>query len=141
MLYPIKKGNIIMINKKSTLTILFLTLTSLSFADSTTEDEIKKALEGITQIKVLDEQEPKVVSEVIVEEKKIITPKKSYEKSHEKSHEKTYKKSQKKRSYTKKSKKTYLKRAKEVEDVDINSLPMAETLGVVSKSEPFTLGD
>ena len=137
MLYPIKKGNIIMINKKSTLTILFLTLTSLSFADSTTEDEIKKALEGITQIKVLDEQEPKVVSEVIVEEKKIITPKKSYEKSHEK----TYKKNQKKRSYTKKSKKTYLKRAKEVEDVDINSLPMAETLGVVSKSEPFTLGD
>lgn len=137
MLYPIKKGNIIMINKKSTLTILFLTLTSLSFADSTTEDEIKKALEGITQIKVLDEQEPKVVSEVIVEEKKIITPKKSYEKSYEK----TYKKSQKKRSYTKKSKKTYLKRAKEVEDVDINSLPMAETLGVVSKSEPFTLGD
>ena len=74
-----------MINKKSTLTILFLTLTSLSFADSTTEDEIKKALEGITQIKVLDEQEPKVVSEVIVEEKKIITPKKSYKKSYEKS--------------------------------------------------------
>jgi len=127
-----------MINKKSTLTILFLTLTSLSFAETITEDEIKKALAGITQIKVLDAQEPKVVSEVMIEEKAVITPKKIYKKrSSVKKHKRTH-------VAKKMTRKKVIRRkvtTQEVEDMDINSLPMAETLGVVSKSEPFTLGN
>lgn len=117
-----------MLNRNILLSLLLIGASSLSFAEGISDEDMKKALEGITQTRVMEASEPKIVSETIVTEKVVQakTKKKSLSK-------KSTKKSSKKKSYKKK-----VYKRKKVE-VDFSELKDVQTLGVVSKSEPFEL--
>ena len=114
-----------MLNTKVLFSLLLVGASSLSFAESISDEDIRKALEGITQTRVMEASEPKIVSEVIVTEKKAIT-------------KQTIKKTTKKKVVKKKLYKKKLYKKKKVE-VDMSELKEVQTLGVVSKSEPFEL--
>ena len=122
-----------MLNRNILLSLLLIGASSLSFAEGISDEDMKKALEGITQTRVMEASEPKIVSETIVTEKVVQakTKKKSLSK-------KSTKKSSKKKSYKKKSYKKKVYKRKKVE-VDFSELKDVQTLGVVSKSEPFEL--
>ncbi|MBU1667204.1 hypothetical protein KKC13_02230 [bacterium] len=120
-----------MLQKKILYPLLFLALTAFSYADTSDEATIKKALEGINQIKVMETTAPKVVSEVLITEQteapkkviktKVIKTKKALKKPIKKSSKKSYK--------------------KKVDTTDFSKLKDVETLGVVSKSKPYELGN
>ena len=110
-----------MLNTKILLSLLLIGASSLSFAESISDEDIKKALEGITQTRVMEASEPKIVSETIITEK--IATQTS-----------TRKKSTKRNS----RKKTYKKRK---ETIDFSELKEVQTLGVVSQSKPFELNN
>ena len=111
-----------MLYKKPLISLLIVSFSSFAFANDISEEELKKALAEITQVKVLDAQEPKIVSEVIVTEK-----------------EKKVEKKTKKKKFHKK--KIHHKKVRDtiIDNSDINDLPEAKIYGVVDTSEPFEL--
>ena len=113
-----------MLNKKILLSLLLISASSLSFAESISDEDIKKAIEGITQIRVMEASEPKIVSETILTEE--VAPKKNSRKKLIK--KKPTKKSSRKKVYKKKK-----------STIDISELKDVETLGVISTSQPFEL--
>ena len=126
-----------MLNKKILFSLLFIGISSLSFAENISDEDMKKALEGITQIRVMEASEPKVISEVIVTEKVVKQTHKKKTVNAKVTKKKVIKKSTKKATKKKiYKKKTYKK--KEVA-VDLSELKEVQTLGVVSTSEPFEL--
>jgi len=117
-----------MLNRKILLSLLLLSASSLSFAENISEEDIKKAIEGITQIRVMEASEPKIVSETIITEE-VATQTKQKKNSR--------KKLIKKKS-TKKSSRKKIYKKKEV-TIDLSELKDVETLGVISTSQPFEL--
>ena len=119
-----------MLNTKTLLAMLLLNLSPTLIADDISDDEMKKALEGIIQIKVMESAEPKIISEVSIKslptKKKIVKHKK--------------KKVHKKRVYKKKvhKKKVHKKRVHKKHKTDFSDLPIAKTLGVIETSKVFT---
>jgi len=134
-----------MLHKKSLYTLLFFTLSSFSFADTSAEDEIKKALENITQIKVMKSTEKIAETKKAIESTEEI--KEVVNENKDKEVEKTVQKEVVKEKTTekkvvKKAKKKYHKKKqhkKKKEKIDISKLPEVKTLGVVNVSKPFTL--
>jgi len=133
-----------MFNTKFLFSLLFIGVSSLSFAESISEEEMKKAMESITQIRVMETNEPKTVSEVIVTEKvtKQIPEKVMVEKLIPKktTNKVSKKKIAKKKVHKKKvHKKKIYKKKKVEEEIDVSQLQDVQTLGVVDTSEPFEL--
>ena len=116
-----------MLAKKILLPILLVTLSPALFAEALSDDEIKKALEGISQIKVMESAEPKIISEVSVK-KPIQTANVEKKKVHQK-------RVHKKRVH---KKRTHKKRRVVKKHEDLSDLPMAKTLGVTETSAVFT---
>jgi len=112
-----------MLNTKVLLSLLLISASSFSYAESISDEDIKKAIEGITQIRVMEASEPKIVSETIITEK-VATQTDPKENSRKKS----IKKSSRKKVYKKKK-----------STIDISELKDVETLGVISTSQPFEL--
>ena len=108
-----------MLNKKNLLIALLISSSAVLFADEISDDEMKKALEGITQIKIMESAEPKIISEVKVKslpaKKKIVKHKRVH---HKKVHHK----------------KVHTRRVQQ----DLSDLPIAKTLGVTETSKVFT---
>ena len=121
-----------MLAKKILLPILLVTLSPALFAETLSDDEIKKALEGITQIKVMESAEPKIISEVSVK-----TPIQTADVEKKKVHKKRV---HKKRVHKKRvhKKRTHKKRRVVKKHEDLSDLPMAKTLGVTETSAVFT---
>lgn len=103
-----------MLNKKNLLIALLIGSSVVVCADEISDDEIKKALEGITQIKIMESAEPKIISEVKV---KSLPAKKKIVK-HKRVHHK----------------KVHTRRVQQ----DLSDLPIAKTLGVTETSKVFT---
>lgn len=103
-----------MLNKKNLLIALLIGSSVVVCADEISDDEIKKALEGITQIKIMESAEPKIISEVKV---KSLPAKKKIVKHKRVHHKKVHK-----------------KRVQQ----DLSDLPIAKTLGVTETSKVFT---
>jgi len=119
-----------MLPSKLLFPMLFLTLTAFSFADTNNEEAIKKALEGINQIKVIKSSTPKVVSKV-VGKAQIEAPQKAIKK-------KSLKKSIQKKHHKKHHKKHSKKR---IDKTDFSKLKDVQTFGVVNQSKPYELGN
>ncbi len=121
-----------MLAKKILLPILLITLSPALFADTLSDDEIQKALEGITQITVMASAEPKVISEVSVK-----TP---IQTADVEKTEVTKKKVHKKRVHKKRvhKKRIHKKRRVVKKHEDLSDLPIAKTLGVTETSAVFT---
>ncbi len=113
-----------MLNKKNLLIALLIGSSVVVCADAISDDEMKKALEGITQIKIMESAEPKIISEVKVKslpaKKKIVKHKQVHHKKvhHKKVH----------------TRKVHKKRVQQ----DLSDLPIAKTLGVTETSKVFT---
>lgn len=103
-----------MLNKKNLLIALLIGSSVVVCADEISDDEMKKALEGITQIKIMESAEPKIISEVKV---KSLPAKKKIVKHKRVHHKKVHK-----------------KRVQQ----DLSDLPIAKTLGVTETSKVFT---
>lgn len=103
-----------MLNKKNLLIALLIGSSTVLCADAISDDEMKKALEGITQIKIMESAEPKIISEVKV---KSLPAKKKIVKHKRVHHKKVHK-----------------KRVQQ----DLSDLPIAKTLGVTETSKVFT---
>lgn len=104
-----------MINKLTITSLMLFILSSFTFAEGISDDEIKKALEGIKQIEVIERNESKIISEVLITEKVVLKATKS-----------------------KKKKPKKITKKREVEE-DLSNLPIVETLGVIKRSESFEL--
>ena len=124
-----------MLNTKTLLAMLLLNLSPTLIADDISDDEMKKALEGIIQIKVMESAEPKIISEVSI--KSLPTKKKIVKHKKKKVHKK---KVHKKKVYKKKvyKKKVHKKRVHKKHKTDFSDLPIAKTLGVIETSKVFT---
>jgi len=137
-----------MLRQFSLYLILPLSLTLFASANSS-EDEIQKALENISQIKVMQSSAPKKVVSEVKAVKSVVEPevKKEVLTSQPTTEEKTTttvkkKKLHKKKVYKKRVHKKRIHRKKPVKadnDIDVSQLKDAETLGVVSTSKPFIL--
>jgi len=124
-----------MLNTKFLFSLLFIGVTSLSFAESISEEDMRKAMESITQIRVMEASEPKTVSEVIITEETTKQPAEKVMIKPSNKKKKTKKVSKKKVH----KKKVYKKKKKVEEEIDVSQLQDVQTLGVVSTSEPFEL--
>lgn len=116
--------------KRTILPLLLVAFSSLTFANTVSDAEIKKALEGITTIQIMKASEPKIISEIIVTDKQ------------ESSVQKTTKKVTKKRYVKKKVLKKRVKKRiikKKTKSIEVEELKDVETLGVISTSKPFEL--
>ena len=119
-----------MLNTKTLLAMLLLNLSPTLIADDISDDEMKKALEGIIQIKVMESAEPKIISEVSI--KSLPTKKKIVKHKKKKVHKK---KVHKKKVH---KKKVHKKRVHKKHKTDFSDLPIAKTLGVIETSKVFT---
>lgn len=108
-----------MLNKKNLLIALLIGSSVVVCADEISDDEMKKALEGITQIKIMESAEPKIISEVKV---KSLPAKKKIVKHKQVHHKKVH------------TRKVHKKRVQQ----DLSDLPIAKTLGVTETSKVFT---
>jgi hypothetical protein len=124
-----------MLNTKTLFSLLLVGSTSLSFAEGISDEDIKKALEGITPTRVMKASEPKIVSEVIVTEASKQSKKEEKVTTKKVNNKKNTKKVYKKKKIYKVKK---IHKKKKVE-VDMSQLQEVQTLGVVSTSEPFEL--
>ena len=122
-----------MLLKLSQVFILLLTLTTSLLAESS-EDEIKKALANIQQIKIMKSSSPKIVSEVIIKNKLFKKSKKIKRKKIS-----NIKKRHKKIKIKKIKTKRVIKRKKIKQKIDISQLQDVETFGVIKISQPFEI--
>jgi len=131
-----------MLFKKSLYLMLFLSLTA--FAEESLEEVMKKALEGINEVKVLQEGKSTIISEQIVtlESNESSTTKVDSNTTQNTtlvSKDKTVVPIvQKKKKHVKKRKhKKRRKHRRRKKRIDISQLPMAKTYGVVKVSKPY----
>ena len=122
MLYTsITKGLFIMSHKKTLFPLLFLLSGSFLCADTISDEEMKKALEGISTTRIIKASDSKVISEVIVVDKK----------------ENVIKRKPKKITKKRRIKRRVSK--KKVPTIDVSQLKDVETFGVISTSKPFSV--
>ena len=145
-----------MLIQKIVYLLLFLVFTTYSFADTNDEKRVKKALEGINQIKVVASSPPKIVSEIPIKIK-VKRPKKEFKKTVKKNVvkkkivKKPVKKTSKKiikhppkKKVIKKPIKKKIEKKEPMRQTEANNFPElndVQTLGVVSQSKPYTLGN
>jgi membrane-bound lytic murein transglycosylase B len=112
--------------KRTISPLLLVTFSSLTFANTISDEAMKKALEGVKTIRVMEENEPKTISKTIVTEKQ----KSSL-------HKASKKRFAKKKVSKKRIKKRVIK--KKIQNIDFSKLKDVQTLGVLSTSKPFEL--
>ena len=111
---------------KFSLPFIFLSTLTTSLLADTSEDEIKKALANIQQIKVMDSSSPKIISEVIVKEKISSKIKRKKRVLVKKKHRKI-------------KRKKVIKRKRIKQKINISQLQDVQTFGVIKTSQPFEI--
>jgi len=122
-----------MSHKKILFPLIFLLSSSFIYADTISDEEMKKALEGISTTRIIKANEPQIIPKATVVDKK--------EKIIKSKTQKITKKRRIKRRHSKN--KIYKRRVskKKVQKIDVSELKDVETFGVINTSKPFTLKD